>query len=260
MKMRWLARRLRKTDNIEDILQWVNVVASLSRVRQNLNLSRATSTVLKIEEMESQLPWKKCFTLSPMNKIAWESNDVLTTIRANKPIPVIATELKQPFQAKYHSSSNSLRLPPTLELEKPEHKECLAGTIVKEKLIPHDIVEPYMDIEISSGQDIAVLTNKRDTVNRNMTSTRIDIGSKAVAKKTEKNLADMADMWVKGALGMMERDNTSRFEEWDDSQFWSHLKRLSKLMGFGNNYPNSREQAQFMWHTLLVKRKLKREL
>ena len=113
-----------------------------------------------------------------------------------------------------------------------------------------------MDIDICPGQDTAVLKNKRETINGEMTSTRIDIGSKAEAKKTKK---DWADIWVKGALDMMERDNISKFEQWDDSEFWSHLKRLSKLMGFGNNFTNSREQSQFMWQTLIVKRKLTRE-
>ena len=120
----------------------------------------------------------------------------------------------------------------------------------------NDMEESSMDIDICPGQDTAVLKNKRETINGEMTSTRIDIGSKAEAKKTKK---DWADIWVKGALDMMERDNISKFEQWDDSEFWSHLKRLSKLMGFGNNFTNSREQSQFMWQALIVKRKLKRE-
>ena len=80
----------------------------------------------------------------------------------------------------------------------------------------NDMEESSMDIDICPGQDTAVLKNKRETINGEMTSTRIDIGSKAEAKKTKK---DWADIWVKGALDMMERDNISKFEQWDDSEF-----------------------------------------
>ena len=35
MKLRWLARRLRKIDDHQEIIQWVSVVTSLKDLKQN---------------------------------------------------------------------------------------------------------------------------------------------------------------------------------------------------------------------------------
>ena len=45
MKMRWLARRLRWTDNTEEIEQWAKVVATLENLRQRLKGDCKRSTV-----------------------------------------------------------------------------------------------------------------------------------------------------------------------------------------------------------------------
>ena len=122
MKMRWLARRLRGTDNPEDIGQWVSVVRSLIQLKQRIKNITRNCTVQKPEVLKPFCE-KTHFTISTPIWMEWQSNDATISFRAGTPIPA-DLELKQNFQTDKLSPSNVTPLPPCIELEEPLSKKC----------------------------------------------------------------------------------------------------------------------------------------
>ena len=190
MKMRWLARTLRRKDKHEEIEQWVNAVKALNTLRQTFIVSSTNYPSPNTERLPKPFPVRKCLSMSAPNKIWWETNDDDVTSRSDTPLPVDLPKLKQLFQGKL-SNYEGRRLPPCVELDEPPRtKVIIKGTGVKP---PNDRNESSMDIDTRAGQYTAVVDNTRAppiTINKNE-----DVEQEV---KEEVPVIDNEDMWIKG--------------------------------------------------------------
>ena len=80
MKLRWLARRLRKIDNPGEIVQWVTVVSSLHRLKQSFKKKSTNSVSENTEPTLKPISERKYFSISAPNSIEWSRNEVKLSI------------------------------------------------------------------------------------------------------------------------------------------------------------------------------------
>ena len=122
MKMRWLARQLRRTDNPEEIVQWITVVTSLSNIKQSLQKCIVQNTDITLKPFSED----KRLSISSPIRTEWQSNEGIMSTRSDTPIP-------GDFPALNHQlSSFGLRLPPCVELDERPLKKPKRTIIVKE--------------------------------------------------------------------------------------------------------------------------------
>ena len=80
MKIRWLARWLRKINKHEEIAQWVSVVTALTDLKQRLNKRTSDSTGQNTELTEKRFSDKNRFTISDPVRMEWQRNDILNSL------------------------------------------------------------------------------------------------------------------------------------------------------------------------------------
>ena len=172
MKIRWLARQLRRTDMPGEIIQWVNVVTSLTCLRQSIASNSINYPLSNIEAGLPPVVKKICYTISTPNKLEWQSSDISMTSRCGTPIPRDLTDPQKvsPALAESKSGAPNLSLPPCVELEEPEFEEPMRQK-GKRKVVTGVRHLPPIDkkgsviIDTYAGHDTAVLDNQSPTIN-----------------------------------------------------------------------------------------------
>jgi hypothetical protein len=156
MKLRWLARRLRRTDDYGVIEQWITSVTSLNHLRQTFKVSSTTCPLQNNECWVKPFAERDYLIISAPNKISWESNEDDMTARSDTPFPLDLPDLKHLTPGKLYSSSEGHRLSPCVEFDEPPRKKGITRRTGVEGniLLPaKDMIDPDMDIDIRTGQD-----------------------------------------------------------------------------------------------------------
>ena len=181
MKLRWLARQLRKIDNSGEIMKWVNAVTSLSSLKKTISYKCGDCS---IKTNEPQLiSNRSSFSISEPNRIDWQSYDFLGTKRSGTPIPVDLPELKRFSPTWRIRTSVGPPLAPCAELKEPQRKRTgikrgrdQSTTDMKESSLDIEplkcntestVIKPTTDVEIcepincspNSRSDVTVTTS-----------------------------------------------------------------------------------------------------
>ena len=172
MKIRWLARQLRRTDMPGEIIQWVNVVSSLTCLRQSIANNIINYPLSNIEARLPPAAKKICYTISAPNKLEWQSSDISMTRRCGTPIPRDLTDphTVTPTLAESKSGAPNLCLPPCVELEEPEFEEPMRQkgkrtVVTGVRHLPPIDKKASMIIDTYAGHDTPVLDNQSPTIN-----------------------------------------------------------------------------------------------